>query len=216
MIKAMILLGAPGSGKGTVAERIKVLTSYVHVSTGDMLRAAVKMGSEIGREAERHMKMGELVPDITIMKLVEERLRAGGADACYMFDGFPRTEVQADMLDRLFAAHGGKVAHVFLLDCPREVLLQRLTGRRVCRKCAATYHVVNIPPRQAGVCDLCAGELYQRPDDSEATIVNRLDVYRNQTEGLVSRYERAGILLKTDSSKDATQLSEKLSRILNN
>jgi adenylate kinase len=194
-------LGAPGAGKGTIAEGIAAGSRFAHVSTGDMLREAVKKGAAVGREAEAYMKRGELVPDETILRIVEARVDAGGADAAYMFDGFPRTLKQAELLDRMLERHQGRVNHVFLLDAPRDLLITRLTGRRVCRKCGAGYHVVNIPPRKAGVCDACGGELYQRPDDQEATILNRLDVYERQTKELIEYYDRKNLLVRIDSAR---------------
>ncbi len=200
-MKTIILLGAPGAGKGTIAEGIRAASPFVHVSTGDMLREAVKAGSPVGRKAETYMKRGELVPDAVILDLVEERLDRGSGDGSYMFDGFPRTLDQARMLDEMLERRGAAIDRVFLLDAPRELLISRLAGRRVCRKCGQGYHVVNIPPRQAGVCDICGGELYQRADDQESTVLNRLDVYARQTESLISFYDRKGVLVRVDSAR---------------
>lgn len=204
---AIILLGAPGAGKGTIAEGIKAATEYVHVSTGDMLRAAVKAGKPVGLEARSYMEKGELVPDAVIMRIVTERLEEGRADEKYMFDGFPRTTEQARLLDEVLIAHGGRITRVFLLDVPREILVDRLAGRRVCRSCGAVYHVRNIPPRVEGVCDACGGELYQRPDDTEVTVLNRLDVFKKQTESLIAYYRDKGVLTKVDAgqAKEKTQ-----------
>lgn len=213
-MEAIILLGAPGSGKGTAAERLKTDCGLVHVSTGDMLREAVKAGTEIGREADGYMKRGELVPDGVIMRLVEARLDAGRPDARYMFDGFPRTTAQAELLEKTFGRRNGRVTNVFFLDAAREVLMQRLTGRRVCRKCGAVFHVTNMPPRKAGVCDACGGELYQRADDSEATIANRLDVYNRQTESLIAWYKGKGLLVRVDSARNADVLVQEIRSIL--
>lgn len=201
MVKAVILLGAPGAGKGTIADGIKAATRFIHVSTGDMLREAVKQGTAVGREAEAYMKRGELVPDATIIRIVEERLDRGSPDDAYLFDGFPRTTGQARLLDESLARRGARVNFVFQLEAPRELLLTRLTGRRVCRACGATYHVVNIPPKREGVCDVCGGELYQRADDREETILNRLDVYARQTESLIQYYGRQGTVVPVDSSR---------------
>jgi adenylate kinase len=214
-MKVIILLGAPGAGKGTVAEKIRERTKFVHVSTGDMLRESVKQGAAVGREAEAYMKRGELVPDSVIIKLVEDRLDKGGSDVFYMFDGFPRTVAQADLLDKSLSSRGSRIAQVFFLDAPRKVLIERLTGRRTCRKCGRNYHIINIPPKKTGVCDLCGGELYQRPDDSEMTIVNRLDVYNKQTESLISRYEKQGVLMRVDSSQSAEKLVGEITEMLN-
>lgn len=201
MLKAIILLGAPGAGKGTIADGIKTVSRFIHVSTGDMLREAVKQGTAVGREAEAYMKRGELVPDAIIIRIVEERLAKGGTDDAYMFDGFPRTSEQARLLDEGLARRGAKLNSVFLLDAPRELLISRLTGRRVCKSCGAGYHIVNIPPKREGVCDACGGALYQRPDDQESTILNRLDVYARQTESLIQYYARQGVLVKVDAAR---------------
>ena len=203
-MRAIILLGAPGAGKGTLADGIKAASRFRHIATGDMLRAALKQGTPVGREAEACMKRGELVPDAIIFKLVEARIAADGD--WFMFDGFPRTQAQAERLDALLAARGGKVNHVFLLDAQRTLLLSRLTGRRVCRGCGAVYHVVNIPPKRAGVCDLCGGELYQRVDDQETTIANRLDVYERQTAPLIAYYERQSVLTRVDAGRERQEL----------
>lgn len=200
-MKTIILLGAPGAGKGTIAEGIRSSSPFLHVSTGDMLREAVKAGTPVGRKAESFMKRGELVPDDVILALVEERLDKGSRDDAYMFDGFPRTLEQARMLDAILERRGAGINRVFLLDAPRELLISRLTGRRVCRKCGQGYHVVNIPPRKEGVCDVCGGDLYQRADDQEGTILNRLDVYTRQTESLISFYDKKGVLLRVDSAR---------------
>jgi adenylate kinase len=213
-MKAIILLGAPGAGKGTAAERIRDASGFEHVSTGDMLREAVRAGSDTGREAEGYMKRGELVPDEIMIRLVEDRLTAGGADSAVMFDGFPRTVRQAELLENAIVRLGGGLEHVFFLDSPRPVLIQRLTGRRICRQCGANFHVTNMPPRAAGVCDHCGGELYQRPDDQEATIVNRLDVFNRQTESLIARYQDQGLLRRIDSSRGPDELAADILKVL--
>lgn len=206
-MQAIILLGAPGAGKGTIAEGIKAATRYVHVSTGDMLRDAVKAGRPVGLEAKSYMEKGELVPDDVIMRIVTERLGRGAPDAQYMFDGFPRTMEQARLLDKVMKGHGGKVTRVFLLEVPRDVLVDRLAGRRVCRNCGAVYHVPNIPPKKTGVCDACGGPLYQRPDDTEETVLNRLEVFKKQTESLIQYYEKRKVLVRVNAGqpKEATQ-----------
>jgi len=205
-MKAIILLGAPGSGKGTTAERVRDAAGYLHVSTGDMLREAVKDGTGIGREAEGYMEKGELVPDEVMIRLVEERLDRGGPEDSYMFDGFPRTAKQAELLDDSFDRRGCSLTHVFVLEAPRDVLVKRLCGRRICRKCGRNYHVQNFPPKKEGACDLCGGELYQRPDDRETTILNRLDVYNKQTESLIDRYGKKGVLVRVNSNQGADRL----------
>jgi adenylate kinase len=200
-MQAIILLGAPGAGKGTVAEGIKAATRYIHVSTGDMLRAAVKAGRSVGLEAKAYMEKGELVPDDVIMKIVTERIEEGSPDALYLFDGFPRTTEQARLLDEVLKSHGGKVQRVFLLEVPREILVDRLAGRRVCRNCGAVYHIRNIPSKVSGVCDACRGPLYQRPDDTEETVLNRLEVFKRQTQSLIDYYDRKKILVRVDGGK---------------
>lgn len=209
-MKAIILLGAPGSGKGTTAEKIRDAANLIHVSTGDMLRAAVKKGTEVGREAESYMKRGALVPDSVIIRLVEDRLDAGRPDDVYLFDGFPRTIPQAELLEKTLLRRGGSISTVFFLDAPRNVLVERLTGRRTCRKCSANYHVKNIPPKKEGVCDVCGGELYQRADDREETILNRLEVYNRETEGLISRYQKQGLLVRVNSAQGASALGSEI------
>lgn len=204
-IKAIILLGAPGAGKGTIAEGIGRLTDYIHVSTGDMLRAAIKQGALIGKQAEQYMDKGKLVPDKLIIEIVMQRLDGGGGEANYMFDGFPRTLTQARLLDAEFVSRKALLTKVFLLDVPREVVLQRLTGRRICRDCGANFHIHNIPPKREGICDRCSGSLEQRPDDMEATILNRLEIFHQQTAALIAYYQNRGILVRIDSSRPREQ-----------
>ena len=198
-MKAIILLGAPGAGKGTLAEGVKTATAFLHVSTGDMLRAAIKAGSPTGLEAKAFMEKGELVPDDVILRIVGERLAQGRPDDQYMFDGFPRTLEQARQLDETLARLGGAIDQVFLLEVPTPVIVSRLSGRRICKGCGAVYHVTNIPSKVEGVCDQCGGALYQRPDDSEATVLNRLDVYQRQTASLIDFYERKGVLVRVNA-----------------
>lgn len=212
-MKVIILMGAPGSGKGTTAERI-ASADYQHVSTGDMLRAAVKACTDLGKEADGFMKKGELVPDGLIIRLIEDLLDKGSNESAYLFDGFPRTEVQAELLDKALESRGSAIDQVLFLDVPRATLISRLTGRRICRQCGVSFHVRNIPPKVEGVCDACGGELYQRADDSEDTIVNRLEVYSNQTQSLISYYDKRGILRRLDGDQGADNLaSEVLSLI---
>ena len=195
-MQTIILLGAPGAGKGTLAERVRDVAKYTHVSTGDMLRAAVKAGTPTGLEAKRYMEAGELVPDAVIMRLVEERLEKDG-DGKYMFDGFPRTDAQAQMLDEVLARVGAKVDKVFLLDVPQDVIVGRISGRRVCRKCGAVYHVTNIPSKVEGVCDQCGGELYNR-----------------QTAGLIDFYEKKGVLVRIDASASPQATADAMLELL--
>lgn len=200
-IQAIILLGAPGAGKGTIAEAIRQASDYVHVSTGDMLREAIKQGTPVGRQAQEYMTRGDLVPDKVIIDIVMQRIDRGTKDAKYMFDGFPRTLAQARLLDEEFKGRSAVLTRVFLLDVNNDVALQRLTGRRICRKCGANFHVTNIPPRKSGICDNCGGALEQRPDDMETTILNRLEVFHQQTAALIAYYSNRGILVRIDSSR---------------
>ena len=210
-MKAIILLGAPGSGKSTLSEGIRNATDYLHVSTGDMLRAAVKAGSPTGLEAKSYMEKGELVPDDVILRIVGERLSQGKADDKYMFDGFPRTSEQARQLDATLAKLGGAVNQVFLLEVPTPVIVSRLSGRRICKSCGAVYHLTNIPPKVAGVCDHCGGrDLYQRPDDSESTVLNRLEVYQRQTASLIDFYEQKGILVRINAGTTPQEATAEL------
>jgi adenylate kinase len=213
-ISAIILLGAPGAGKGTVAEILREKTSYSHISTGDMLRNEIKKNSPLGKEAEGYMKKGALVPDDLIIKMIINVIDAGGKDARYMFDGFPRTINQAEMLDKSFKERNGKISCVFLLELPEKVVIERLTGRRICRKCGTNYHIKNIPPKVAGVCDKCGGELYQRADDKEETIINRLNVFKQQTFDLIEFYEKKGIVKKIDSSRKIEETIADIMKII--
>jgi adenylate kinase len=212
-MNVIILLGAPGSGKGTAAERIRQ-NGYVHVSTGDMLREAVKQGTAVGREAEGYMKRGELVPDAVMIRVIEDRFDREGSGVSFLLDGFPRTIPQADLLDQSLARRGIRIEHVFFLETPRDILITRLAGRRICRQCGTNYHVVNVPPKTEGICDACGGELYQRPDDQPATVENRLTVYERQTAGLIARYEKQGCLVRVNSNQGPDRLATDMLRVL--
>lgn len=214
-MEAIILLGPPGSGKGTLAEGLLARVGVEHVSTGDMLRASVKAGKPVGLEAKGYMEKGELVPDAVIMKIVSERLDEGAPDTRYLFDGFPRTTEQARMLDETLVERGGRISRVLLLDVPNDVLVDRLAGRRVCRSCGAVYHVRNIPSKVDGVCDVCGGELYQRPDDNEATVLNRLDVYQRQTAELIDFYDRKGLLSRVPAARHRDETLAEIASLLN-
>ncbi len=216
MIQAIILLGAPGSGKGTLADDMKsAVPDLTHVSTGNMLREALKAESQVGLEAKAYMEKGELVPDDVIIKIVGDRLVAGDPHARYIFDGFPRTSEQACLLNELLAENNrGRVSHVILLDVPTEVLVDRIAGRLICRNCGAVYHITNIPPKVEGVCDACGGELYQRADDNRETVLNRLEVYNNQTASLIDYYKQKGVLRRVDTLDRKDALAEILGHLL--
>lgn len=198
-MQAIILLGAPGAGKGTVAEDLKQQTGIVHISTGDMLRSAIRAGSPVGLEAKAFMDKGELVPDAVIVRIVEERMKQGSADDRYMFDGFPRNVHQAQLLDQLMDSFNGRLTHVFMLEVPREMIIRRISNRRVCRQCGTVYNLVGMRPKVEGVCDACGGEVYQRADDNEVTVTNRLDVFQRETAPLVEYYQNKGIFVNVDA-----------------
>jgi adenylate kinase len=191
----MILMGPPGAGKGTQADFLTKELKIPHISTGDMFRKVVKEGTPLGIEAKRYMDSGKLVPDAVTVGIVKERLAEPDCQNGFLLDGFPRTVPQADALDSTLQALGVKLDKVININVGREALLKRLTGRRVCKSCGATYHVVYNPSSEGNKCQLCSGELYQRSDDTEATVVNRLEVYERQTAPLVEYYEKKGLLL---------------------
>jgi adenylate kinase len=190
----VIFLGPPGAGKGTQASALAREWGVPHVATGDMLREAAAKGTRLGVEAKRYMDTGALVPDEVVIGLVGERLEQADAAGGCVLDGFPRTVVQAEALDRLLRGRGIELDRVVFFDVARAELLRRLTGRRVCRQCGATYHLVSAPPRTPGRCDRGDGDLYQREDDAEAAVSRRLDVYATQTAPLLDYYRRRGIL----------------------
>jgi adenylate kinase len=190
----VIFLGPPGAGKGTQARELAASFSVPHIATGDMLREAVAAKTPLGLEAKRHMDSGGLVPDDVVIGLVGERLEQPDAKAGCVLDGFPRTVTQAHALDALFARKGLTLDRVIYFNVSRPELLRRLTGRRVCRTCGHTYHLVSAPSKVAGKCDACGGELYQRPDDSEETVATRLDVYEKQTAPLLDYYREGKLL----------------------
>ncbi len=200
----LILLGAPGAGKGTVAKRLTELDGSVQISTGDILRGAVKEGTELGKKAEAFMKAGDLVPDDLIMGIMEERLQQDDCKNGYLLDGFPRTIPQAEALKVMLQNMGEKLDAAVNLDVPREVILDRLTTRRTCVDCGAIYNVKSMPTQVEGVCDKCGGKVVQRDDETEEAISNRLDVYNEKTAPLVGFYDKEGLLLNvTATSSDA-------------
>jgi adenylate kinase len=187
-------LGPPGAGKGTQARDLANEWGVLHLATGDMLREAVAAGSPLGREAKSYMDRGALVPDDVIIRMMAERLGAADAGRGFILDGFPRTIAQAEALARLLKDIGQTLDTVVYFDVSEPELLRRLTGRRVCRKCGHSYHLTSNPPKRAGVCDACGGELYQRDDDAEATVRNRLEVYQRQTAPLLDYYRHRNAL----------------------
>jgi adenylate kinase len=191
----LVFLGPPGAGKGTQARALAQEWGVPHVATGDMLRAAAAAGTPLGRQARAFMERGALVPDDVIVGLIAERLAEPDAKRGFVLDGFPRTIPQAEALDRLLAERDQGLDRVIYFDVPEDELLRRLTGRRSCPACQATYHVTANPPRRAGVCDRCGAELVQRPDDREDTVRTRLRVYADQTAPLLDYYRRRGLLV---------------------
>lgn len=210
----LILLGPPGAGKGTQAKRLVEKYGIPQISTGDMLRAALKAGTELGLKAKTYMDAGKLVPDEVVIGLIEERIKEADCKNGFMLDGFPRTVAQADALSAVMAKSSLKLDHVVSIDVANEELVLRLTGRRTCRACGAGFHVSFDPPKKEGVCDKCGGELYQRDDDSEATIRNRLKVYGDQTEPLIAYYKKAGLLRPIDGTGSIEDIFGRVTAVL--
>lgn len=197
----IILMGPPGAGKGTQAEKLVELYQIPHISTGDMFRKAQKEGTELGLKAKSYMDQGQLVPDEVTVGIVKERLAEDDCKGGFLLDGFPRTVQQADALDGILAELDLALDRVVNIEVDKAFLVDRLTGRRVCRACGATFHVTNKAPKTEGVCDKCGGELYQRNDDKVETVSNRLDVYAAQTAPLIEYYQSKGIMSSIDGSK---------------
>lgn len=196
----LILLGAPGAGKGTVAKMLTKMDGSVQISTGDILRAAVAAGTELGKKAEAAMKAGDLVSDDLIMGIMRERLKEDDCKSGYLLDGFPRTIPQAEALTELLADMGEQLDAVVNIDVPRDVILDRLTTRRTCQDCGEIYNVKSNPPKEDGKCDKCGGAVVQRDDETEEAINNRLDVYNKMTAPLADFYEKEGSLLTVEAT----------------
>ena len=194
----IVLLGPPGAGKGTQAKRLIEAYGIPQISTGDMLRAALKAGTPLGLEAKKYMDQGALVPDSVVIGLVKERIKQKDCAKGYMLDGFPRNASQAEALDKMLGELRQKIDHVVCVEVPNTELVGRLTGRRTCRNCGAGFHVMFDPPEKAGICDKCAGELYQRDDDNETTVTSRLKVYEDSTKPLIDYYEKQRKLRRID------------------
>jgi adenylate kinase len=197
----IILMGPPGAGKGTQAEVLVQKLGIPHISTGDMFRAAIKNQTPLGVKAKEFMDAGHLVPDEVTIGIVEERLAQDDCQKGFLLDGFPRTVAQADALTGILAKMQVKLDGIVNIEVDQDKLIARLTGRRVCRQCGATFHEMFNAPQKTGVCDKCGGELYQRSDDSEETALNRLDVYNKQTEPLIAYYSERGLLLNINGDQ---------------
>ncbi|KON85790.1 adenylate kinase [Sporosarcina globispora] len=210
----LVLMGLPGAGKGTQAEKIVQKYGIPHISTGDMFRAAIKDETELGLKAKSFMDKGELVPDEVTIGIVRERLSKDDCGKGFLLDGFPRTVAQADALENILSDLNKKIDYVINIDVDQSILMERLTGRRICKDCGATYHLVFNPPAKDGVCDRCGGELYQRADDNEATVQNRLDVNIKQTKPLLDFYETKGYLRNIDGQQDINKVFSDLDALL--
>ncbi len=195
-----ILLGPPGAGKGTQAAKIVEKYHIPHISTGDIFRENIKNGTELGKRAKEYMDKGELVPDDLVIEIATDRLLKDDCNDGFLLDGFPRTVYQAEKLDEFLKAHDSKIDKVLDIAVEKEELMTRLTGRRVCKACGASYHVVNIPPKKEGICDVCGAPLVQRADDNAETVANRIEVYEAQTMPLIEYYEKAGNIAHIDGA----------------
>lgn len=210
----LILMGAPGAGKGTQAAELVKKYGIPQISTGDMFRAAVKEGTELGKKAEACMKSGALVPDEVTIGIVKERLSKEDCAKGFILDGFPRTVEQADALEKILSELGKSLTAVLNIHVPAEDLIERAVGRRICKGCGATYHVKFNAPKVENKCDNCGGELYQRADDNEATMKNRLSVYENSTRPLIEYYKKAGKYTEIDGRQPIGKVTEDLVKVL--
>ena len=207
-------MGLPGAGKGTQAEKIVEKYNIPHISTGDMFRAAIKDGTELGLQAKSFMDKGALVPDEVTIGIVKERLSKDDCKEGFLLDGFPRTVAQASALEDILSELNRPIDYVINVDVDKDILMERLTGRRICKDCGATYHLVFNPPAQEGVCTRCGGELYQRADDNADTVQNRLEVNLAQTKPLLSFYEDKGTLRNINGQQDINVVFEDVEKLL--
>ena len=198
----IIMLGAPGAGKGTQAKKIAEKYNIPHISTGDIFRANIKNGTELGVKAKSYMDQGLLVPDELVVDLVADRIQQDDAKAGYVLDGFPRTIPQAESLDAALAKMGEKIDYAIDVEVPDENIINRMSGRRACVKCGATYHLQYAKPKDDGVCDVCGEQLILRDDDKPETVQKRLTVYHQQTQPLIDYYEKQNALKEVDGTKD--------------
>jgi adenylate kinase len=210
----ILFMGPPGAGKGTQAEVIVNEFGIPHISTGDAFRLAIKEGTPVGLKAKEFIDQGLLVPDDVTIGIVRERLQQSDCEKGFLLDGFPRTLSQAEALEELLSGMNRKLEHVINLKVDRDRLLARLTGRRICKSCGATYHVIFNPPGQEGVCDKCGGELYQRSDDNEESVSIRLDEYINKTAPLLKFYEQKQLLRQVDGEQEIGTVSKEIVSLL--
>ena len=210
----IIMLGAPGAGKGTQAKQIAAKYGIPHISTGDIFRANIKNGTELGKKAKEYMDQGLLVPDELTCDLVMDRIAEDDAKNGFVLDGFPRTIPQAEALTAALEKIGQKMDFAIDVDVPDENIVNRMSGRRACLKCGATYHIVAIPPKKEGICDACGSELVQRDDDKPETVQKRLDVYHEQTQPLIDYYKEQGILKSVDGTVPMEEVFTAITSIL--
>jgi adenylate kinase len=210
----LVLMGLPGAGKGTQAEKIVDQYHIPHISTGDMFRAAMNEGTELGLQAKSYMDKGELVPDEVTIGIVRERLSKPDCEQGFLLDGFPRTVPQAEALEDIMSGLGRKIDYVINIDVDKDILMERLTGRRICKECGATYHLMFNPPKEPGVCDRCGGELYQRRDDHAETVQNRLDVNLKQVQPLLDFYRTKGYLKNINGQQHIDQVFSDIDDLL--
>lgn len=206
MVVKLLIMGPPGAGKGTQAEVLVKELNITHISTGDMFRAAIKAGTEMGKKAKEYMDKGELVPDSVVVGMVKDRLLQPDCANGFLLDGFPRTIAQAEALDETFKEMGITPDGVINIAVPREKLMERLTGRRICRACGASLHMVFNKPKVEGKCNSCGGDLYQRDDDNEVAVGNRLDIYEAQTQPLIDYYDKQGLLKNINGDQEIKQV----------
>lgn len=210
----IIMLGAPGAGKGTQAKMIADKYSIPHISTGDIFRANIKNGTELGMEAKKYMDQGQLVPDELTVRILLDRVAQDDCKNGYVLDGFPRTIPQAEVLDAELTKLGDQIDFAIDVDVPDENIVKRMSGRRACVACGATYHIVHIPPKQEGICDKCGSELILRDDDAPETVLKRLGVYHDQTQPLIDFYTKKNILKTVDGTVDSADVFASIVGIL--
>ena len=208
------MLGAPGAGKGTQAKMIADKYSIPHISTGDIFRANIKNGTELGMEAKKYMDEGKLVPDELTVRILLDRVAQDDCKNGYVLDGFPRTIPQAEVLDSELTKLGDKIDYAINVDVPDENIVNRMSGRRACVTCGATYHIVHIPPKNPGICDKCGSELILRDDDAPETVLKRLGVYHEQTQPLIDFYENKKVLRTVDGTVDSADVFKQITDIL--